>query len=139
MSPRPRRNRWLVALLALWTFGALPLLALPFDWSIVCGCDSCPLGGGPTCCCRNYPTWPNADGSPGKRAAISHPSVEKASSGCVGPASLPSPDDRETETSSPLPGAGAQAAAGSPISLRPSPRRPPLLFASFPRPPPVPA
>ncbi|MEM1179099.1 MAG: hypothetical protein AAGM22_12195 [Acidobacteriota bacterium] len=94
-GPRRSRGHWLLtALLAVWAIGALPLLALPVDWAVVCGCDACPVSGGPSCCCASFPSWANADGTPGKRAAFTQPSVGQKSQGCVGPASQTAHDWR---------------------------------------------
>jgi hypothetical protein len=72
-----------VALLALWSMAVLPLVALPVDWEEVCGCDACPFAGGPTCCCRQFPSWPNADGSPGNRAVIGQPHAISGADRCL--------------------------------------------------------
>lgn len=135
----PRGLRVLTALLALWSLGTLPLLALPIDWSFVCGCDACPLSGGPSCCCKSFPTWANADGSPGKRAAITHPSVGKDQQGCVGPASVSSAELRAHP-----PWLCDQEATAPPAGTAARGRRPSLALrllefpSTLPRPPPGP-
>ncbi|MEO1085870.1 MAG: hypothetical protein AAFY88_16655 [Acidobacteriota bacterium] len=137
-----RRRTWgrraLTVLLAAWALGALPLLALPVDWSFVCGCDACPLSAGPSCCCKAYPTWANADGSPGKRAALTHPSVEKNQGGCVGPVTQTAQELRAHRLAS-----RSSADLEPPVEASELPRsaqpaiRHPRILVVLPRPPPT--
>ena len=104
-----RLGVWLVV---LWVCLPMPLLALPVDWAQLCGCDDCPFEGGPSCCCKRFPTFENADGSAGKRARFSGPTVGKDRT-CVGAeATLTAAD--------PL----SKRAAGPVARLRPVPKRP---------------
>ncbi|MEO1368563.1 MAG: hypothetical protein AAFX50_15425 [Acidobacteriota bacterium] len=136
-----RRQAWgrraLTILLATWAIGALPLLALPVDWAVVCGCDACPVSGGPSCCCSSYPTWANADGTPGKRAALTHPSVGKKQNSCVGPVTQTAQELRArppaARSFADLEPPGQRAEL--PRSARPA-IRPPKTLVVLPRPPP---
>ncbi|MEM8993271.1 MAG: hypothetical protein AAGF23_00635 [Acidobacteriota bacterium] len=137
-----RRRAWgrraLTILLAAWAIGALPLLALPVDWAAVCGCDACPVSGGPSCCCSSYPTWANADGTPGKRAALAQPSVGKKQNGCVGPVTQTAQDLRAhrlgARTGADLESPGENS--GLPRSVQAAIRHPRILVV-LPRPPPT--